>query len=131
MRNGMLLGAVLAGMAPWTGAAAQQFAHLRGMAGEYTDAILADPALDAELRAGLGGEFDSFMAAMQVVFPSELYDNRFLILTGCMPHDCDAHRGLVIVDLDGGGVQVIRSDLYGGFIPLSPAAEAAVDAWNH
>lgn len=112
-------------------AGAADMRHLRAMAGQYTDAILADPALDAELRAGLGADYQSFLGQMQVVFPSELFDNRFLVMSGCMQHDCDAHRGLVIVDVDGGGVQVIRSNLFGGFIPLTPAAEAAIDAWNH
>jgi hypothetical protein len=128
----LALFAALAGAAVPAGAArAADMQHLRAMAGEYSDVVLADPVLDAALREGLGAEYASFRDQMQVVFPAEIYDDRFLVLTGCRQHDCDAHRGLVLVDLEGGAVQVIRSNLYGGYIPLSAAAEAAIDAWNH
>jgi hypothetical protein len=123
--------AVSAAIAPWAGAGAADFSHLRAMAGEYSYDVLADPVLDAELRQNLGAGYDAFVEAMAVSVPSELIDNQFLILTGCMQHDCDSHRAMVIVDLDGGGLQVVRSDLYGAYIPLSDAAEAAMDAWNH
>ncbi|MGF1625187.1 MAG: hypothetical protein ACFCVH_09900 [Alphaproteobacteria bacterium] len=129
-----ILGMVVAvsGMAAGlNGAGAADLSHLRAMAGQYTDEILADPVLASELRQNLGAGYDAFVEAMQVVFPSELIDDRFLVMSGCMAHDCAAHRGLVLLDLEGGGVQVVRSNLFGAFIPLTPAAEAAIDAWVH
>lgn len=117
--------------APMASAEAADFGHLRALAGQYSDVVLADPVLAAELRQNLGAGYSDFVEAMQVVVPSELIDNRFLMISGCMQHDCDAHRGLVLVDLEGGGIQVLRSDLYGPSIPVSARAEAAMDARTH
>ena len=137
--RGAVLGLVVAACAmgaPGAGAVAADMSHLRDMAGLYTHEVLADPALDQELRSTLGTDYAKLEEVTTVVFPTELVDNRYLAATGCMQHDCGFHRGLVLVDLDTGSVLVLRSDddeteaLAGGDTELTPAAEGYVSAWQ-
>jgi hypothetical protein len=129
--RGLVVGmvAALAGAAaPWAAAGAAEFSHLRAMAGAYTNEVLADPVLDAELRQNLGaGGYESLMQSLEVVVPSELVDDRFLIMSGCMQHACGVNDAVIVVDLELGGVQVLRREGFGPSFLLSPAAQAAVN----
>lgn len=131
MRQAVLgLGLLMVGAAaPLAPASAADLAHLRALAGHYTDEIMADPALDRALHQVLGDGYAAFADVMQVVFPSELIDNRVLVATGCRQHDCHAHRGLLMIDLETGAVTALRSDRDDAAGPVSPALQAAIGGW--
>lgn len=121
-----LLGALA--VAPGVAQAAE-LGHLRGLAGEYTNVLLNDPALDAELRTLLGGDYDSFMSVMQVVLPTTLIEGRFLVAEGCRAHDCSNHGGLIVIDLDAGQVVALRRGMYGFAFAVPPDLEAILAGW--
>jgi hypothetical protein len=108
---------------------AADFSHLRGRAGEYTDVILADPVLDAELHRILGADYADFMSVMDVVLPTTLVDKRFLVAEGCRAHDCGNNAGLVVIDLDTGDVTAFRRGQY-GYVAGSPALQAFIAGWR-
>lgn len=124
-----LLGVVLAIAAAATAAQAADLAHLRAQAGEYTDVLLADPALDAELRRVLGEGYAAFTDVMEVVTPSELIDGRFLMAGGCKAHECSDKRGLVVIDLDSGEVTALLRAQYGFAQTWGTGAESYIARW--
>jgi hypothetical protein len=109
-------------------ASAADLSHLRSRVGEYSDVILADPVLDAELHRILGADFDDFMSVMDVVLPTTLVDKRFLVAEGCRAHDCGNNAGLVIIDLDTGDVTVFRRGQY-GYVDGGPVLQAFIAGW--
>ncbi|MEZ5670530.1 MAG: hypothetical protein R3F55_24465 [Alphaproteobacteria bacterium] len=110
-------------------AQAADLAHLRAMAGQYTDVVMADAALESELRGLLGDGYASFAEDMQVVFPSELVDGHVLVATGCRAHDCGAHGGMILVDVDTGTVQVLQMARGISGIALTPGVQGALATW--
>ena len=124
-----LIGVVLAVFAIGHAASAADLSHLRAQAGQYTDVLLADPALTAALHEVLGSDYDSFMEAIGVVFPSTLVDDRYLIAEGCKAHDCGAQGGLVLIDLATGDVMAVRKGTY-GYAQTSPAADDYIANWR-
>lgn len=119
----MLLATVALAFSPVAQAA--DLGHLRKLAGQYTDVLMRDPALDAELHLVLGDGYAGFMTVMQVVFPSTLIDGRYLVAEGCRQHDCGDHRGLIVIDLDAGVVSTFRRD--GGVWPAPVALRDYLD----
>ncbi len=124
---GML--SIVASAAMISGAHAADFAHLRGLAGQYTEFVLADPALDAELHVILGDDYANFMSVMQVTLPTRLIGDRYLVAEGCRAHDCGNQGGLVVIDLVDGTVTALRRGLYGQLITPVSDLDAAIANW--
>ena len=113
-----------------THAHAADLAHLRALAGQYANIVLADPALDAELHSILGDDYADFMSVMQVVLPTTIIDGRFLVAEGCRAHDCGNQGGVVVIDLSKGRVMAARRGLYGLLFDTTPALEAFLGEWK-
>src|SRR5690606_15187900 len=126
MRITAALGLAAALMAAPSAAQAADLGHLRALAGQYTNVLVADKALDAALHDVLGADYDSFMSVMQVVVPSRLIDGRFLVAEGCRAHDCGNHGGIIVIDLEDGEVMALRRGTYGLILGATPALEAVI-----
>lgn len=96
-----------------TAASAQESVNQR-LVREYTsnNKGIHDLLKDAEFRDifnKLNLESFSFIASVHA--PAEKLENRYLVASGCMPHNCPGGGGVVVIDSLTGGVLIIQKEL--------------------
>jgi hypothetical protein len=67
--------------------------------GEHPDKFFADEVLRKPLVQAVGLEvFRDLRRAIRVASPSAIVNNRYIVMQGCVPHDCGGNYGFLMID---------------------------------
>ena len=81
-----------------------------GFEGQYMSDILENNKVLRLLVSNMGGSnYESFVKATGTQSPAEIYDGRFLLVSGCVPHNCGGNDSFFVIDSwNTGALLVLR-----------------------
>jgi hypothetical protein len=107
---------------------------LAAAAGQDSDSLLKNPAIQTRLKKLLGNKYDSFMESFETLNPVK-QDGNLLFSSGCLLHACTHLESAIAVDLFNGTLHaaIFRQDAETGYFNEGGRAtpEAIRDWANH